>query len=70
LSFEVEDFVDLKMSPMRDLRYFKVRVKLAPRFIGHFKIMEEREGEGNAEFPNFFFDPSESRGEIHLRGGG
>jgi hypothetical protein len=42
LSFEVGDFVYLKVSPMRDLRRFKVRGKLAPRFIGPFKIMEKR----------------------------
>jgi hypothetical protein len=42
LSFEVGDFVYLKVSPMRDLRHFKVRGKLAPRFIGPFKIMEKR----------------------------
>jgi hypothetical protein len=42
LSFEVRDFVYLKVSPMRGLRYFKVRGKLAPRFIGPFKIPEKR----------------------------
>jgi hypothetical protein len=42
LSFEVGDFVYLKVSPMRDLRGFKVRGKLAPRFIGPFKILEKR----------------------------
>jgi hypothetical protein len=42
LSFEVGDFVYIKMSPMRDLRHFKVRGKLAPRFIGLFKILEKR----------------------------
>jgi hypothetical protein len=42
LSFEVGDFVYLKVSPMRGLRYFKVRGKLAPRFIGPFKIPEKR----------------------------
>jgi hypothetical protein len=42
LSFEVGDFVYLKVSPMRDLRHFKVQGKLAPRFIGPFKIMEKR----------------------------
>jgi hypothetical protein len=42
LSFEVEDFVYLKVSPMRGLRHFKVRGKLAPRFIGPFKILEKR----------------------------
>jgi hypothetical protein len=42
LSFKVGDFVYLKVSPMRDLRCFKVRGKLAPRFIGPFKILEKR----------------------------
>jgi hypothetical protein len=42
LSFEVGDFIYLKVSPMRDLRHFKVRGKLAPRFIGPFKILEKR----------------------------
>ena len=32
----------LKVSPMRGLRRFKVRGKLAPRFIGPFKITEKR----------------------------
>jgi hypothetical protein len=42
LSFEVGDFVYLMVSPMRGLCYFKVRGKLAPRFIGPFKILEKR----------------------------
>jgi hypothetical protein len=42
LSFEVGDFVYLKVSPMRGLGHFKVRGKLAPRFIGPFKILEKR----------------------------
>jgi hypothetical protein len=42
LSFEVGDFVYLKVSPMSGLRRFKVRGKLAPRFIGPFKILEKR----------------------------
>jgi hypothetical protein len=42
LSFEVGDFVYLKVSPMRDLRHFNVRGKLALRFIGPFKILEKR----------------------------
>jgi hypothetical protein len=32
--------------------------------------MGEQEEELKTEFPNLFFDPSESRGDIHLRGGG
>jgi hypothetical protein len=42
LSFVVGDFVYLKVSPMRGLRRFKVRSKLAPRFIGSFEILEKR----------------------------
>jgi hypothetical protein len=42
LSFEVGDFMYLKVSPMRGLRCFKVQGKLAPRFIGPFKILEKR----------------------------
>jgi hypothetical protein len=42
LSFEVGDFVYLKVSPMRDLHHFKVRGKLTPRFIGPFNNLEKR----------------------------
>jgi hypothetical protein len=42
LSFEVGDFVYLKVSLMSGLRRFKVRGKLAPRFIRPFKILEKR----------------------------
>jgi hypothetical protein len=42
LSFEVGDFVYLKMSPMRGLRHLKIWGKLAQRFIGPFKILEKR----------------------------
>jgi hypothetical protein len=42
LSFEVGDFVYLKVSPMRGLRRFKIRGKLATRYIGPFKILEQR----------------------------
>jgi hypothetical protein len=41
LSFEVGDFVYLKVSLMRGLCHFKVWGKLAPRFIGPFKILEK-----------------------------
>jgi hypothetical protein len=42
LSFEVIDFVYLKVLPMRGICQFKVRGKLAPRFIGPFKILEQK----------------------------
>jgi hypothetical protein len=44
LTFEVGDFVYLKVSPMRGMKRFKVKGKLSPRYIGPFKIME-RKGE-------------------------
>jgi hypothetical protein len=57
LSFEVLDFVYLKVSPMRGLRRFKVRGKLAPRFIGPFQILENRgEVAYQLEFPPQLFD--------------
>jgi hypothetical protein len=48
--------------PMRKLRCFKVRSKLAPRFIGPFKITYEREEEFKEKLSSFFSDPSESWG--------
>jgi hypothetical protein len=42
LSFEVGDFVYLKVSPMRGTRRFKVKGKLAPRYVGQFKIVDRR----------------------------
>ena len=44
LTFEVGDYVYLKVSPMRGLRRFKVKGKLSPRYIGPFQILE-RKGE-------------------------
>jgi hypothetical protein len=43
LSFRVGDFVYLKVSPMRGLCRFKIQGKLALRYIGLFKILEQRE---------------------------
>jgi hypothetical protein len=44
LSFEVDDFVYLKVSPMRGTRRFKVKGKLTPRYVRPFKIVD-RKGE-------------------------
>jgi hypothetical protein len=44
LSFGVGDFVYLKVSPMRGTRRFMVKGKLAPRYVGPFKIIY-RKGE-------------------------
>ena len=40
--FEVGDYVYLKVSPMRTARRFNMKGKLAPRYIGSFKILERR----------------------------
>jgi hypothetical protein len=42
LSFEVGDFVYLKVSSMRGTRRFKVKGKLAPRYVGAFKIVDHK----------------------------
>ncbi|WVZ77518.1 LOW QUALITY PROTEIN: hypothetical protein U9M48_025376 [Paspalum notatum var. saurae] len=42
LEFAVGDYVYLKVSPIRGLRRFKVKGKLAPRYIGPFKIIDRR----------------------------
>jgi hypothetical protein len=44
LSFEVGDYVYLKVSPIRGVRRFGVKGKLAPRYIGLFQI-QARQGE-------------------------
>jgi hypothetical protein len=40
LSFEIGDFVYLKVSPMRGIHMFKVKGKLTPRYVGPFKIVD------------------------------
>jgi hypothetical protein len=42
LSFDVSDFVYLKVSPKRVLHCFKIRGKLAPRYTRPFKILEQK----------------------------
>jgi hypothetical protein len=44
LSFEIEDFVYLKVSPMSGTHRFRAKGKLAPRYVGPFKITD-RKGE-------------------------
>ncbi|WVZ76987.1 hypothetical protein U9M48_024892 [Paspalum notatum var. saurae] len=41
-TFKVDDFVYLKVSPMRGIRRFNMKGKLAPRYIGPFKIVERK----------------------------
>jgi hypothetical protein len=40
LSFEIGDFIYLKVSPMRGTRRFRVKGKLAPRYVRPFKIID------------------------------
>jgi hypothetical protein len=42
LSFEMGDYVYLKVSPMRGLCHFKGRGKLTPMFVGPVKITEKK----------------------------
>jgi hypothetical protein len=44
LSFEIGDFIYLKVSPMRGTHRFRVKGKLAPRYVRPFKIID-RKGE-------------------------
>jgi hypothetical protein len=51
LRFEEGDFVYLKVSPMRGVRRFQVKGKLAPRFVGPYPIIGKV---GVAELPELF----------------
>jgi hypothetical protein len=42
LSFEIGDFVYIMVSPMRGTKRFKVKGKLAPRYVGPFKIINHK----------------------------
>jgi hypothetical protein len=42
LSFEIGDFVYIKVSPMRGTRRFRVKGKLAPRYVRPFKIIDHK----------------------------
>jgi hypothetical protein len=42
LSFEVRNFVYLKVSPIRGVRRFRVKDKLAPRYVGPYQILARR----------------------------
>jgi hypothetical protein len=44
LTFQVKDFVYLKVSPMKGMQRFGAKKKLAPRYVGPYQIIE-RKGE-------------------------
>jgi hypothetical protein len=57
LSFEVGDFVYLKVSPMRGTQRFKIKGKLAPRYVGPFMILShKREVTYQLELPSQLSD--------------
>ena len=41
IEFEVSDFVYLKVSPMKKVQQFGVKRKLAPRYVGPYKIIAQ-----------------------------
>ena len=40
IKFEVGDYIYLKVSPMKGVQWFGVKRKLAPRYVGPYKIIE------------------------------
>jgi hypothetical protein len=42
LSFEVEDYAYLKVSPIRGIKRFRFKGKLAPQYIGPYQIQARR----------------------------
>jgi hypothetical protein len=39
--FEVDDYVYLKVSPMRGVKHFGIKRKLEPRYVGPYQIIEK-----------------------------
>ena len=42
LTFEVGDYVYLKVSPMKGVKRFGMKKKLSPRYVGPYKIVERK----------------------------
>ncbi|KAK1612192.1 hypothetical protein QYE76_035865 [Lolium multiflorum] len=42
ITFEIGDFVYLKVSPLKGMQRFQLKGKLAPRYVGPFKILDRR----------------------------
>ncbi|KAK1660398.1 hypothetical protein QYE76_048557 [Lolium multiflorum] len=42
MTFEIGDFVYLKVSPLKGMQRFQLRGKLAPRYVGPFKVLSRR----------------------------
>ncbi|KAK1664600.1 hypothetical protein QYE76_052759 [Lolium multiflorum] len=43
MTFEVGDFVYLKVSPLKGMQRFQIKGKLAPRYVGPFKVLTAEE---------------------------
>jgi hypothetical protein len=43
LEFEVGDHVYMRVSPMKGVQRFRVKRKLAPRYVGPYRILERKE---------------------------
>ena len=41
MSFEIDDFVYLKVSPLKGHQRFGIKGKLAPRYVGPYRIIEK-----------------------------
>ena len=41
IEFEVGDYIYLKVSPMKKVQWFGVKSKLAPRYVGPYKIIKQ-----------------------------
>ena len=41
MEFEVGDYAYLKVSPMKGVQRFRVKRKLAPRYVGPYPIIEK-----------------------------
>ena len=42
LTFEVGDYVYLKVSPIKGVQRFGVKRKLAPRYVGPYQIIDQK----------------------------
>jgi hypothetical protein len=42
LTFQAGDFVYLRVTPLKGMQHFHVKGKLAPRYIGPYKVLERR----------------------------
>ncbi|KAK1641537.1 hypothetical protein QYE76_059342 [Lolium multiflorum] len=51
MTFEIGDFVYLKVSPLKGMQRFQLKGKLAPRYVGPFKVLSRGEVSYQLELP-------------------